>query len=567
MTTSVRRYLAVGAGVLAVTSLLLAVINGISPLPIYKRYLSDISKESGRAWIAPLSGKILTEDGGRVTSRLFEESISNNQQFCSFLDASLAVRFSLCASKWKIIGPSTVNHSEVRTVGAGNYSVWGGAVRFSTPDGSDPNTNGKRYLLYVYDRQLPWSISLFVIAAALGFATHKLLGYRTAFRYRKPSRVLVLAIVTIIIVTGLSSGSIIQIIAVASALVVAIHLIPHNRSNSMTKGFSLLVISFLLTVIFINIVTTELGLRRKDAVNGMIRYLSSIENDKPLVLLVGASYTNHGIDEDLLANTLESNSHPVRVARLGWGGMSHMERLNTLRRFLATSKTIPSVVLFEVASVYDQDPLFPLEQNLYAVRTIASMDNPGALLGLKYLWSESEADPKKRIESVRHILEHWGINVFNIGIFRSFELVHNAEPYNYRYQSRRTKNLTDEFVGGQLNYVKDLLRTKPTQDSPRIPSLWMQEVLDKEMALLRSYGVRQFMFFSTPSTYFKESLYARDFCRAMTAYPCIQGNAAELLDGLRKGDDWYNSNHLYDHGREYYTQWLADQLIATGRLP
>jgi hypothetical protein len=348
---------------------------------------------------------------------------------------------------------------------------------------------------------------------------------------------------------------------------VVLHLLPRNRSTSLIKGFSILVAGFLVTVITINVLTIKMGLRRKDDVNGMIRYLSSISNDKPLVLLIGASYTNHGIDEDLLAETLEKNNHPVRIARLGYGGMSHMERLNYLRLFLENTKTVPTVALFEISRYYDEEPLLQLEQNLYTVRSIASMDSQGALQGLKYVWSESATDLKKRLEFTRHIFEHWGINFFNIGFLRNFEYLFNAGQYDYRVRDKKTEHLTDEYVNSQLNHVLDALRNQPGQLDPRVPSPWMKGLLDEEMSLLRNYGVRQFMFFSTPSTFFKESLYARDFCHAMTAYPCIQGNAAELPDGLRKGNYWDDTNHLSGRGREQYTRWLAGQLVVTNKLP
>jgi radical SAM protein with 4Fe4S-binding SPASM domain len=38
-------------------------------------------------------------------------------------------------------------HDDIRNLGGGRYSCWQGAVLFSTPDGSDPNRNGRRYTL------------------------------------------------------------------------------------------------------------------------------------------------------------------------------------------------------------------------------------------------------------------------------------------------------------------------------------------------------------------------------------------------------------------------------------
>lgn len=43
------------------------------------------------------------------------------------------------------IGPAHVAHEQIRRMGGGRYSFWNGSLYFSTSDGSDPNTNGRRY--------------------------------------------------------------------------------------------------------------------------------------------------------------------------------------------------------------------------------------------------------------------------------------------------------------------------------------------------------------------------------------------------------------------------------------
>ncbi len=46
----------------------------------------------------------------------------------------------------KLLGPAHAMHETIRTVGRGAYSHWGASLFFSTSDGSDPNTNGRRYV-------------------------------------------------------------------------------------------------------------------------------------------------------------------------------------------------------------------------------------------------------------------------------------------------------------------------------------------------------------------------------------------------------------------------------------
>jgi len=54
----------------------------------------------------------------------------------------------LCENN-KPVGPPHTSHHEIADKGGGRYSHWGGAVYFSTVDGSDPNSNGRSYTLVI----------------------------------------------------------------------------------------------------------------------------------------------------------------------------------------------------------------------------------------------------------------------------------------------------------------------------------------------------------------------------------------------------------------------------------
>ncbi|MGY4420420.1 SAM-dependent methyltransferase [Bradyrhizobium sp. JR6.1] len=46
----------------------------------------------------------------------------------------------------KLLGPPHSAHDTIQKIGRGAYSHWGNALFFSTSDGSDPNSNGRRYV-------------------------------------------------------------------------------------------------------------------------------------------------------------------------------------------------------------------------------------------------------------------------------------------------------------------------------------------------------------------------------------------------------------------------------------
>ena len=49
------------------------------------------------------------------------------------------------------LGPPHAGHETIRQVGRGNYSHWENGLYFSTSDGSDPRTNGRRYRVFAND--------------------------------------------------------------------------------------------------------------------------------------------------------------------------------------------------------------------------------------------------------------------------------------------------------------------------------------------------------------------------------------------------------------------------------
>jgi hypothetical protein len=69
------------------------------------------------------------------------------------------------------LGPANASHQAIREQGGGRFSVWRGQLWFSTSDGSDPRTNGRRYEI-VWPRPIAagWRHASTVLAALLGLA-------------------------------------------------------------------------------------------------------------------------------------------------------------------------------------------------------------------------------------------------------------------------------------------------------------------------------------------------------------------------------------------------------------
>lgn len=59
-------------------------------------------------------------------------------------DAEAVSRLVLCEDGVPI-GTAHASHSDIRALGGGRYSHWSGWLYFSTPDNTDPRTNGRVY--------------------------------------------------------------------------------------------------------------------------------------------------------------------------------------------------------------------------------------------------------------------------------------------------------------------------------------------------------------------------------------------------------------------------------------
>jgi hypothetical protein len=87
--------------------------------------VGPFARDNGLAWCASLPAGLVedtTEAPTRSPLVLFEDDV--------------------------LLGPAHTDHATIRRLGGGAYSHWNGGLIFSTTDGSDPNTNGRRYVAY-----------------------------------------------------------------------------------------------------------------------------------------------------------------------------------------------------------------------------------------------------------------------------------------------------------------------------------------------------------------------------------------------------------------------------------
>jgi hypothetical protein len=292
----------------------------------------------------------------------------------------------------------------------------------------------------------------------------------------------------------------------------------------------------------------------------MLKYLAALQSDRPILLLVGSSYSQYGIDETGLETALDAAGHKMTVARLGFGGLSIPERLYYIRRYLAAAKQQPAIVLFEIAAYYDTQPLKMFERNLFTRREIAALDADNLRLSLDWVWGP-DGEPSNRLTLTAELLAHFALRALEAGFLPNSIWQAALPASRFSGTPPKTAHFTDAAI------IADLAKGRSGAAMAPVPSLWTRQTIAEEIRLFRAGGVARFGFYAPPSRYAGEPIYARQFCRAVTEYPCIPAEDPALLDALGHDEDWLDDTHLQGPGRERYTAWLADRLAASGMLP
>jgi hypothetical protein len=158
-----------------------------------------------------------------------------------------------------------------------------------------------------------------------------------------------------------------------------------------------------------------LGLVPKGPFHDLLHQLTGYDGERPVILLIGSSFSEKGIDPDVLAEALGSSGRAAAVQRLAVGGAPHLERLHYLKEYLARAKRKPQLVLFEIAGGYDSGPLYQVHQMRFSDRMVAMMDGSSAWWALRWLVSAGGLSLSQRFTLGSEILGQLALHVSHIG--------------------------------------------------------------------------------------------------------------------------------------------------------
>jgi hypothetical protein len=153
MTTRIARHHLFAVLGLACAALALACLAVISlPPPAFETTITKATPESGYAWVASLPK---TFPGTlRPLYRISNGDIDRD-------------RSTKLTENGRPLGLGGALHDDIRQMGQGRYSHWGNSLYFATSDNSNPNTNGRRYILRTTTSARGYIYGITAVAAGL----------------------------------------------------------------------------------------------------------------------------------------------------------------------------------------------------------------------------------------------------------------------------------------------------------------------------------------------------------------------------------------------------------------
>jgi hypothetical protein len=355
------------------------------------------------------------------------------------------------------------------------------------------------------------------------------------------------------------------LLLLGAAMVGLCHLLPRPRPGHPFGAALFVLGGFILAQGGLSAAIAGLGLVPKGPFQDLLHQLADYNSEQPVILLVGSSFSEAGIDPEGLAEALGSSGRVAAVQRLAVGGAPHLERLHYLKEYLARAKRKPQLVLFEIAGGYDSGPLYQVHQMRFSDRMIAMMDGSSAWWALHWLAGADGLSLSERFTVASEILGQLALHASHIGFFWNSAPMAEIAVYDtggspppMRFSDDDTAELLEQAAA-----ARDLKPEWPSE----VPTRWMSAFLAEEIATLQRHSVERFAFYSVPSMQGVNVAYARRFCVAMSEFACIVGEDPELLAALRHGADWYDFDHLQGAGRAVFTRWLGDRLVEMGVWP
>ncbi len=328
-------------------------------------------------------------------------------------------------------------------------------------------------------------------------------------------------------------------------------------SGSRIGAFTAFIVGLLISAFAIKVLAASSGIGRTTDFDRFVNaaVAEATQDDAPLIVFTGASYSRNGIDPERLTLALRERGYPHRVVSLSIEAASILERDAHLTQFMALAARTPDVVFIEVAKDFDHRAAYMFGNSKFNARAIEQFDlTTTAWTSFGILGGACEGAKGCILDSA-YLGLHTALNVLNIGLIGGGEAtkIVNAVPaYDPQIEPR-----------AETQPALALERVEAAAiDGPQ----WVRSFRYQQRQRLQAEGVRTVAYYKPPALDPEARAYVDGLCAGeLSDSVCISPNDAGLMQRLN-GKHWFDPSHLLDSGTAIYNTWLVDQIIASGVL-
>lgn len=317
---------------------------------------------------------------------------------------------------------------------------------------------------------------------------------------------------------------------------------------------------------FIGLVVSAFAIKALASSNGIGRttdfdrfvnaaVLEASQDDAPLIVFTGASYSRNGIDPERLTLALRERGYPHRVVSLSIEAASILERDTHLRQFMSLSGRTPDTVFVEVAKDFDHRAAYMFGNSKFNARAIEQFDLTNTAWTSFGILGGACDGVKGCVLDTAYLGLHTALNVFNIGLIGAGEATQSVaavpayDPQPEPRAETQPALALERLEGAAL-------------EGPQ----WVRSYRYQQRQRLKDQGVRAVAYYKPPALDPEARAYADGLCEGeLSNSVCISPNDPDLMHRLN-GAHWFDPSHLLDSGTAIYNAWLVEQIVASGVL-
>lgn len=283
--------------------------------------------------------------------------------------------------------------------------------------------------------------------------------------------------------------------------------------------------------------------------------LEATQDDAPIIVFTGASYSRNGIDPERLTLALREQGFPHRVVNLSIEAASIPERDAHLNQFIELSGRVPDIVFIEVARDFDERAAYMFGNSKFSARAIEQFDlERAAWTSFGILGGACDGAKGCLLDSA-YLGLHTSLNFFNVGLIAGGEPASEIDAmpaYDPQVEARAKS--------------QPALALKQQPVSTFQGPQWIRSFRYQQQGRLLGRGVQKIAYYQPPTLDPAARAYMDGLCAGeFIQHACISPNDPVLMENLN-GDHWFDPSHLLDSGTAIYNAWLVDEIIASDVL-